>query len=424
MRNSRTVRLLGAIAGSAALALTAVGCASGDSEGGGDGATEFEVFSFWTSGSESDALQELFDLYEEQNPGVTIINGAVAGGGGSNAVQVLQSRIAGNDAPPTWQTFPGAQLQGYVAGGLVADLSATYEGLEDVVPENLMDIISVDGTPYGVITGNHRNNIVWWNKTVAADLGLDFGDSVSWSDYESALAAATAGGVDGLCLGDKDIFASVIVAEMAILGELGVADMNALADGDLGWDDPRVAAGLDKFSTVLEYTNSNHAALTWDQAVAQFAEGGCLFNIFPDSAYGELIKLEMNDDADFGYFPFPETDGIFLNVADAFAVNAALDDPANAMAWTEVIMSPEGQVAFNALKGSTPSRTDVDVSSYGPYQQGAAESFRNDELIATMTFGISIEPAVQQALYDATTAFVNSGDTGAFASTMDAAAQG
>ena len=60
------------------------------------GENKLEVFSWWTSGSESAALEVLFNVYKKQNPGVEIINATVAGGGGSAARPVLQARLAGN----------------------------------------------------------------------------------------------------------------------------------------------------------------------------------------------------------------------------------------------------------------------------------------------------------------------------------------
>jgi len=44
-------------------------------------ATDLEVVSWWTSGSEQHALTVLFDAYRAAHPGATVINGAVAGGG-------------------------------------------------------------------------------------------------------------------------------------------------------------------------------------------------------------------------------------------------------------------------------------------------------------------------------------------------------
>ena len=54
-------------------------------------------------------------------PDVNIVNATVAGGGGSAARGVLQTRLAGGDPPDTWQVHPGFELIGqYVDPGFLA----------------------------------------------------------------------------------------------------------------------------------------------------------------------------------------------------------------------------------------------------------------------------------------------------------------
>jgi glucose/mannose transport system substrate-binding protein len=144
----------------AGLALSIAACGGSDSS---DDATQnakatkkLEVFSWWTSGSEDAALKELFSTFKTADPGVTITNGAVAGGGGSNAQAVLQTRLQGNNAPDSWQTHPGLAIAQYVDAGYVADLSSVQKKLGDVMPKALVDAQSKDGKVYGVSTGAHR----------------------------------------------------------------------------------------------------------------------------------------------------------------------------------------------------------------------------------------------------------------------------
>src|SRR6516164_7215116 len=73
---------------------------------------KLEVFSWWTSGGEAAALNALFDVYKKQDPGVEIVNATVAGGGGSAARPVLQTRLAGGNPPDSWQSHPGWELLG------------------------------------------------------------------------------------------------------------------------------------------------------------------------------------------------------------------------------------------------------------------------------------------------------------------------
>lgn len=409
-----------------AVALAAVGlsaCSNGSTGQSKD--KSLEIFSYWTSGSEEAALKELLNLYGEQNAGVEVTNGAVSGGGGSNAAQVLQSRIAGNDAPDTWQTHPGDAMTVYTKGGLVQDLSSIYkeEKWNDVMPRSVLDSMSVDGKVYGVIAGTHRINVLWYSTPILQKLGVTVGDKLSWDDLVNGMKAADGADITPICLGDKDIFASAEIAETSILAQLGPDDWKQLTTGKLGWDDPRIATAMENYGTVLDNANSDHTALTWDQGVAQFAAGKCAFLPVVDSGYGELTKAGAVDGTDFGYVPFPGTDGSFLNVADAFVVNAKLGDSANADNWIKLLGSAEGQLAFNKIKGSTPVRSDVDVSSLGAYQQAAAASYRQDAIVDSIVFAQAATPAQQQTFYDAITAFNNNRDIKAFVTAMTAAFQ-
>jgi len=79
---------------------------------------KLEVFSWWTSGGEAAALDGLFNVYKKRDPGVEIVNATAAGGGGSAARPVLQTRLAGGNPPDSWQTHSGWELLGqYVEPG-------------------------------------------------------------------------------------------------------------------------------------------------------------------------------------------------------------------------------------------------------------------------------------------------------------------
>ena len=143
--------------------------------GGTGSGDEVEVFTWWASGSEKPASTPSSACSTTQNPDVTFVNGAVAGGAGSAAKDLLQTRLQANDPPDTFQAHAGAELTDYINAGQVEDVSALYDefGLRDAFPADLVDRLTVDGKIYSIPSNIHRANVVWANTQLLTDSGLD-----------------------------------------------------------------------------------------------------------------------------------------------------------------------------------------------------------------------------------------------------------
>ncbi|GAA0904045.1 ABC transporter substrate-binding protein [Streptomyces thermoalcalitolerans] len=415
---------LWAAALTAVAALTASACGGGPAAGG-QKADQVEVFSWWTSGSEAAALDALIDNFKKANPGVTVRNAAVSGGGGSNAQQVLQTRLVGGNPPDTWQTHPGKAMSEILDNGLALDLTDVYAAHKwnSVMPKPLIEAMSRDGKVYGVLTGVHRGNVLWFNKKVLAEAGVSVGDRLSRQEFDRALDRLRAKGRTPLCLGDKDIFASAEVLENVLVGRLGATGWQRLVSGETHWSDPKVRAAVKEYTKLLDRVNDDHSALTWDQAVKRMADGGCGFNTMGDWAYGELLKNGKRDGEDFGYVAFPGSEDVFVTVGDVFVASASGKNADLVKKWIASVGSKDSQLAFNKAKGSTPVRTDVDVSSLGAYQQAAAQDFRNRTLVSTLVHGEATSPGFQQAFFDAVNQLNSNKDVDAFVKALDAAAR-
>jgi glucose/mannose transport system substrate-binding protein len=416
------------IAACTALALAACGGGGGGGTSGGaqgsDGNT-LEVFSWWTSGSEDAALKELIKAFETANPGVKVTNGAVAGGGGGNAQAVLQTRLQGNDAPDTWQTHPGAAINQYIDSNLVADLSSVYgqDNLSEVVPKSLIDSVSKDGKMYGVSTGAHRGNVLWYNKKLTDKAGVNPSAGYTATQFVADLAKLKSQGTTPICLGAKDTFATPQLFENTLLSVTGPDGWNTLTSGQTKWDDPKVKEAAGLFAQMLPYVDPDSSALTWDQATKRLADGQCAFESMGDWAYGELVKGGAKEGTDFGYVPHAGTDGSFVLVVDTFVVGQNAKHPELGQKWASAISTTDAQLAFNKEKGSTPVRTDVDVSTLPKYQQAAAKSFRSDSHVQSIVHGEAMNPQFQLAFSDAVTQFVQSKDVDTFVQALAAAAQ-
>jgi glucose/mannose transport system substrate-binding protein len=404
-----------------AIGLVASACGgAGDGGSSGGDSSKLEVFSWWTSGSESDALQVLIDKFDSVT-GEKVVNAAVSGGGGSNARQALATRLQGGDPPDSWQLHPDEDLFAAVQDGTVADITSLYDDNDwtKVIPQAVLDMLSQDGKYYAVPVNAHRANVLWTNPKVLSDNGITWDSSTTEDQLMSDVQKLSDAGVTPLCLGDKDVFAASQLLENLILGEIGADGWKQLVTGDLAFDDSKVKTAVENYVTITNAANKDHAALTWDQAAINMAKGDCAANLMGDWAYGELLNKGYKENTDFGYVTFPGTGSIFEFVGDAFVKPA--DNAPNSKgedSWLKVLLDPKVQADFNLKKGSTPIRTDVDTSSFPPYQQQAATDFRSLDIVSSLAHFEAAPSEFDQAFADAVTALNGDGNADNFVQTM------
>ena len=417
MRNSSPLATL-------ALVL-AISLASISSHAAGD--NTLEVFSWWTAGGEAAALDALFNVYKKQNPGIEIINAAVAGGGGSAARPVLQTRLAGNNPPDTWQTHPGLELMDqYVDPGYCEPVTELYKSndWENAFPKELVvNLMTKDRKIYAVLAGVHRGNVLWYNTKLLEKNGIKVGDKMSFDEFFADCEKLKAAGIPALGVGDSGIWASAELFENTLLGVIGPKGWSDLYAGAMQWDDPKVKEAIKLFARVLDYVNPDHFALSWDQAIKALMEGKVAFSSMGDWADGEFVAGHLKEKEDFGWVNHPGTDGSFIVVADGFALAKNAPHKEAALAWLKTVGSKEAQEAFSPLKGSIPARTDVDRSKFDAYHQWSMASFSKDKLVASCVHGEAAPAAFQQALNDAVTAFIADRNIDNFANTLVEAAK-
>jgi glucose/mannose transport system substrate-binding protein len=375
---------------------------------------QLEVFSWWTSPGEAPALQALFDAYAAEYPDVEIVNAAVSGGAGVNARAVLLTRLQGGQPPDSWQVHVGRELiDNYVVPGYCEPITDLYteEGWAEVMPETLVDQASQDSEQYSIPVGVHRGNGFFYNKQLLADNGIEVGDTMTVEQFLEAATTLQEAGVPALALATKDTFAAAQTFENTLLGQVGPETYDALFKGETGWDDAGVRTAAETYATMLDYINEDHAALSWDQAMALVIEGRAAFNSMGDWAWGEVVAKGAEDAV--GWVSHPGTQGSFMLVVDSFTLPVNAPHPENARNWLRVLGSKEAQEAFNPLKGSIPARTDVDRSLFNAYAQWSLDDFAASALVPSCAHGQASSPAFQQAFYDAGLAFVTDRDVDA-----------
>lgn len=409
MHPARPRRRALALVAAAALLLTA--CSSGsDEQATAPTATtqpdEVEVFTWWASGSEKLGLDSLVATFAEQHPEVTFVNGSVAGGAGSAAKDLLQSRLEANDPPDTFQAHAGAELSDYIAAGRLEDISALYDDwdLRAAFPADLVERLTVDGKIYSIPSNIHRANVVWANPGVLSAAGLDPAATyASVDEWIVALRAVDASGRTPLSLATT--WTQVHLLETVLLAELGPDAYSGLWDGTTDWAGPEVRAALEDFGTLLALSNDDRESLDWPDATQRVIDGQAAFNVMGDWAVAAFEEAGKVRGTDFTYFPVPGTDGVFDFLADSFVLPVGAPHPDGARAWLDTISSVDGQTAFSLAKGSIPARGDVSSAPFSDYQQSAMESFLLDRIVSSLAHGAAAPNGTVAAITTATNRF-------------------
>ena len=417
----------------ASLAVTAVagliavtGCSANQPAGSSasSGSDKLEITSWWTSGSEADALNVLIEGVKATSPGLSVDNAAVSGGGGANARQALAARLQAGSPPDSWQLHPAGQLKSYVDGGQVADLTElwTQNDWASKLPKDVAEAQQVDGKYYTVPIGVHRGNVLWTNPAVLAKANVEINPTGSVDELISSLKQIQASGTTPVCLGDKDIFASAELLESIIMSRTGADNWKKLFTNEYSFDAPEVKQALEDYKTILSLSNKDHSAITWDEAVKKMADGACGVSLMGDWAYGELVNAQKTPGTDFAWVTFPGNEDIFDYVGDGFSIPAKNIPHAEAAnAWLKTLMDPKIQTDFAAKKGSIPAVTNADISSLSEYQQEAAKSFASAKVVSSLAHGQVTTAEFAQTFADAVSTFNGSTNIDAFIASMTTA---
>ncbi len=353
-------------------------------------AGKLEIFSWWTSPGEVEALDALYAAFKAGNSDVDIVNAAIASGtgAGGNMKAVLQTRLLAGQPPDSFQVHLGHELlDSHVKAGRMEPIDFLYEseGWSTTMPEQLLSISQADGHLWAVPVNIHRSNVLWYNQGILASTGSPL--PTTFHDFFNLGDALRAQGIPLISIGENVPGHAAHVFENVLLGELGAQGYKGLWTGATPWSDPGVTQALNTFSTLLGFANTDYLSLDWTGSTDRVIAGQAFSVINGDWNNGYLKSKKFTD---FGYSPTPQTAGVYNTLADSFGLPKGAVDRDNAIAWLKISGSIAGQDAFNPLKGSIPARVDAGVGpGYDNYQRSAMADFKSNIIVPSVVHGFA-----------------------------------
>jgi multiple sugar transport system substrate-binding protein len=360
----KTRAALLALTAAGALALTS--CAGGDSgampEGDGgeadDGGNVEIRFAWWGSDTRHETTQEIIDLFEEKNPGITVVPDFTDWSGYWDK---LATTVAGGDTPDV-MTQEERYLSDYATRGVVADLNDLGVDTSEI-PEDVVATGEIDGKLYGIATGVNAYALIA-DPEIFAQAGVEMPDDQTWTweDYVEIAGEVSAGAGDGVW-GTQDY--GFNEAGLNVLArQKGEALYNA--DGTLGVSPETVAQffqlsldlmandGQPDASRSVEYENAGpEGSLLGTNTGAMGVWWSNQLGALSAASGHDLELLRLPGESQY------ERTGMYFKSAMYYSVSATTEHPEEAAKFVDFLVNDPEVAALQLTDRGLPSNLSV-----------------------------------------------------------------
>jgi glucose/mannose transport system substrate-binding protein len=375
-------------------------------------ASKLEIFHWWTAGGEREAADAMFEALHAKHADVEVVENPVAGGGGVSHRVVLQARLSAGLPPDTFQTLGGAELKSYVDGGYLEPLDELWTELNyrEVIPGPLANAVTIDGHPYVVPLNMHIQNILYFNKPLFDELGLEPPKNFNELMTVAGAIKEARPEMSPLAMGSKEKWEAAFVLDSILLEEGGPEYYVKLHKGEIDLaTDPTYRAALEKLELLTEYIYPFHANLTWDESCGLLVSDDSAMVIMGTWAIGYFTSRDWEPGVEFSAVTYPqEPERILLFHPDTYGLTVGAPHPEATMEWLKIVASPELQIPTDVTQGGLFARLDIDPMEFpDPIRQELQAYVRDNPDKLILDQHGSIAPfSFTQAYWDAVAAFV------------------
>ena len=367
-------------------------------------AEELEVSHWWTSIGENLALDVLKEEISKEHH--QWIDFAISGGGGTNAMKVLKSRIISGN-PPAAAQIKGPTVQNWGQLGLLSDVQsvAAEENWDDALPKVFQNSLKVNGNYSAAPINIHRIN--WWWVNPKAFEAINKPIPASWQELVALTPKLREKGFDPLALGNEE-WQYATLFETVLLGTQGAEfyrkvlvdlDQNALNSQKMV-DTFKL---LDSLRPMLHSDTLNHQ---WDYGTRQLANNKAAVQLSGDWTKGDLVAMGIKPGKDILCLPSPGTENAYIYSVDSLVMFNLPGEQQKAaqQALAKLLMRPDFQVAFSLKKGSIPIRQDISLEHFDQCGLNSFRSFQtsaeNNSLVPSMANNMANSERIQRTFFE------------------------
>ncbi|THF84228.1 ABC transporter substrate-binding protein [Cohnella fermenti] len=377
---------------SAALA----GCSSSDSDGGGSKTLRIamsspgeELISVWEDiGKQFESAHEGIKVefnYQDDDTYQTV---------------GLPNLLSGKNAPDLYFEWAGARLETRIADGYAADITdkLASSGLKDMFSEGSFNGMTFDGKTYMIPTAGDVTNVIFYNKKMFEDNGLQ--PPTTWDEFLAVSEKLKAAGITPIVAGNKDLWtvgnwAGHLISR--VVGEQAYSDALELKI-PFNSEDFVKAYGYLQELWDKGYINDSVNALADNEADMMFLNEQAAMH--PIGSWLVSTALEETPDLELGYFNLPEIPGgkgdqqSVIGVLNGMVVNKNSELIDEAVAFMKLYSSADNSKKLQAAGAVPITKDGIDESSMSPLAFSLNELLQNATMVVSPPdTGYSIEVA-------------------------------
>ena len=322
-----------------------------------------EVIHWWVSGGEAAAMQVVIEKFEQQ--GYTWVDTPVKASYQAKSVAI--SRMLDGTPPTLVQWHAGIALKELYEEGLIRDLTPLMQkyNWQKVIPQVLLEQVSVDGKIVAIPMTLHGANWLWANKKVFDQTGNPI--PANWQEFLDIAPKLQKDGYIPLALGEQSwqlrlLFNNVLLS----VGGSALYEEVMIKHNPVAIESEAMANVFAVFGKLRQYTDENNADRSWSETTKLVIEGKAALQIMGDWAKGEFSQVGQLPEKEFICEFSPGTADRYLIVTDVFVAptTSKKEDLAMQEKLISILMDTETQREFNLSKGSIPPRVDVSTSGF------------------------------------------------------------
>lgn len=308
------------------------------------------------------AFEEAIEDFKKANPDINVtVNNT-----DREAHKTAIRNFLTNDAPDVTSWYPGNRMAPFVDAGLFEDISDLWAS-DPNLKEKFVAIkptMTRDGKQWGVPYTFYQWG-VYYRKDIFDKLNI--AEPQTWDELLAAAKLLKENGVTPFTIGTKFLWTAAGVFDYINLRTNGYEVHNDLTAGKIKYTDPRIRKTMENWKELIDMGAfvSNHATMSWQDAIAPFANGDAAMYVmgnFSVDGY-KTAGIDLNN---IDFFPFPEiTPGIPRAEeapADAFFIPANAKNKEDAKKFLAFVAQPDTLSKWNMTIGQLPPNSDSAIN--------------------------------------------------------------